>query len=154
MLTASLLREACRKVNQEGADIARQAYLLAGTRALRDGPIQEAFRDLHAGTQHYFASPAAAIEFASNLLTKGRNWMSPAGSLGQGAYPGSEGRTSRRPRSPGAGNPPLWWKVSTQSNIGQPSRSLVRQVSSCGSIGRPRSNVDKDDPKWKMATGS
>ena len=46
------------------------AYLLAGTRALRDGPIQTGFRDLHAGSQHYFASPAAAIEFASNLLTK------------------------------------------------------------------------------------
>jgi len=68
-VTASLLREACRKVNQDGADIARQAYLLAGTRALRDGPIQKGFRDLHAGSQHYFASPAAAIEFASNLLT-------------------------------------------------------------------------------------
>jgi alkylation response protein AidB-like acyl-CoA dehydrogenase len=68
--TASLLREACRKVNQDGADIARQAYLLAGTRALRDGPIQEGFRDLHAGSQHYFASPAGAIEFATSLLTK------------------------------------------------------------------------------------
>jgi indole-3-acetate monooxygenase len=69
-LTASLLREACRKVNQDGADIARQAYLLAGTRALRDGPIQKGFRDLHAGSQHFFASSAAAIEFASNLLMK------------------------------------------------------------------------------------
>jgi alkylation response protein AidB-like acyl-CoA dehydrogenase len=68
--TASLLREACRKVNQDGADIARQAYLLAGTRALRDGPIQEGFRDLHAGSQHYFASPAGAIEFATSLLAK------------------------------------------------------------------------------------
>ena len=67
-LTACLLREACRKVNQDGADIARQAYLLAGTRALRDGPIQRCFRDLHAGSQHFFASPAAAIELAANLL--------------------------------------------------------------------------------------
>ena len=68
--TASLLGEACRKVNQDGADIARQAYLLAGTRALRDGPIQECFRDLHAGSQHYFASPAAAIALGTNLLTR------------------------------------------------------------------------------------
>jgi len=67
-LTASLVREACRMVNQDGADIARQAYLLAGTRALRDGPIQRGFRDLHAGSQHFFASPAAAIELASTLL--------------------------------------------------------------------------------------
>ncbi len=67
-LTANLLREACRKVNQDGADIARQAYLLTGTRALRDGPIQECFRDLHAGSQHYFASPAAAIELATAVL--------------------------------------------------------------------------------------
>jgi alkylation response protein AidB-like acyl-CoA dehydrogenase len=67
--TASLLREACRKVNQDGADIARQAYLLAGTRALRDGPIQEGFRDLHAGSQHFFASPAGAVEFATAVLT-------------------------------------------------------------------------------------
>ena len=57
-------------MNQDGADIARQAYLLAGTRALRDGPIQEGFRDLHAGSQHYFASPAGAIEFATSLLTR------------------------------------------------------------------------------------
>ena len=69
-LTAGLLREACRHVNQEGADIARQAYLLAGTRALREGPIQRGFRDLHAGSQHFFASPAAAIELATVLLAK------------------------------------------------------------------------------------
>lgn len=68
-LTASLLREACRKVNQDGADIARQAYLLAGTRALRDGPIQRGFRDLHAGSQHFFAGPAAALDLAASLLT-------------------------------------------------------------------------------------
>lgn len=68
--TAGLVREACRKVNQDGADIARQAYLLAGTRSLRDGPIQKGFRDLHAGSQHFFASPAAAIELATNLLAK------------------------------------------------------------------------------------
>jgi alkylation response protein AidB-like acyl-CoA dehydrogenase len=70
MLTANLLREACRHVNQGGADIARQAYLLAGTRALRDGPIQRCFRDLHAGSQHFFAGPSAAIDLATSLLEK------------------------------------------------------------------------------------
>jgi alkylation response protein AidB-like acyl-CoA dehydrogenase len=66
--TANLVREACRQVNQGGADVARQAYLLAGTRALRDGPLQRAFRDLHAGSQHFFASPSAAIDLARTLL--------------------------------------------------------------------------------------
>ena len=52
-----LLREACRHVNQHGADIARQAYLLAGTRALRDGPIQRCFRDAFVATQHAMVAP-------------------------------------------------------------------------------------------------
>lgn len=69
-VTANLLREACRHVNQGGADIAREAYLLAGTRALRDGPIQRGFRDLHAGSQHFFAGPSAAIDLATSLLAK------------------------------------------------------------------------------------
>ena len=55
-------------MNQGGADIAREVYLLAGTRALREGPIQRAFRDLHAGAQHFFASPSAAIDLARTLL--------------------------------------------------------------------------------------
>lgn len=66
--TANLVRESCRAVNQGGADIAREAYLLAGTRALRDGPLQRAFRDLHAGAQHFFASPSAAIDLGRSLL--------------------------------------------------------------------------------------
>ncbi|MCB1262629.1 MAG: hypothetical protein KDB33_19875, partial [Acidimicrobiales bacterium] len=68
LTTANLVREACRHVNQEGADIARQLYLLCGTRALREGPIQRCFRDLHAGSQHFFASPAAAVDLARALL--------------------------------------------------------------------------------------
>ncbi|MEZ5207830.1 MAG: acyl-CoA dehydrogenase family protein [Acidimicrobiales bacterium] len=68
LTTANLVREASRHVNQEGADIARQLYLLCGTRALREGPIQRCFRDLHAGSQHFFASPAAAVDLARALL--------------------------------------------------------------------------------------
>lgn len=64
----TLLRAACRHVNQEGVDIARQAYLLAGTRALRAGPLQRAFRDLHAGAQHFYASPAHATALATGVL--------------------------------------------------------------------------------------
>ncbi len=67
----ALLREASRHVNQAGADIARQAYLLAGTTALRDGPMQRGFRDLHAGAQHFFASPSVAVDLARVVLAEG-----------------------------------------------------------------------------------
>ena len=56
------------QVNRGGAAIAEQAYLLAGTRALRDGVMQRCHRDLHAGSQHYFASHAASIDFARTTL--------------------------------------------------------------------------------------
>jgi len=63
---------ACRQatvfLTQEGADIARQAYLLAGTTGLRDGPLQRGFRDLHAGSQHFFASDAATLDLAKELM--------------------------------------------------------------------------------------
>jgi alkylation response protein AidB-like acyl-CoA dehydrogenase len=61
-------RQATVHVTQEGADITRQAYLLAGTTALRAGRLQRCFRDMHAGSQHFFASPAAAQELARELL--------------------------------------------------------------------------------------
>ena len=66
--TANLLRQACVHVNRESVAIAREAYSLAGTGALRDGPMQRCFRDLHAGTQHYFASDAPSLDFARTLL--------------------------------------------------------------------------------------
>ena len=63
---------ACRQasvfISQQGADIAREAYLLAGTTALRDGPLQRGFRDLHAGSQHFFASDAATLDLGRQLL--------------------------------------------------------------------------------------
>ncbi len=61
-------RQATVHVTQEGADIVRQAYLLAGTTALRDGPLQRCFRDIHAGSQHFFASPASTLDYARNLM--------------------------------------------------------------------------------------
>lgn len=69
--TADLVRQACVHVNQEGARIAQEAYLLAGTSALRDGALQRCFRDLHAGAQHFFASNAASLDFARGLLSGG-----------------------------------------------------------------------------------
>jgi alkylation response protein AidB-like acyl-CoA dehydrogenase len=61
-------RQATVHVTQEGADIVREAYLLAGTTALRAGPLQRAFRDLHAGSQHFFAGPPSTLDFARDLM--------------------------------------------------------------------------------------
>lgn len=68
--TANLLRQACVHVNKESVAIAREAYSLAGTSALREGPLQRCFRDLHAGGQHYFASDAPSVDFARSLLAR------------------------------------------------------------------------------------
>jgi alkylation response protein AidB-like acyl-CoA dehydrogenase len=69
--TSNLVRQACVHVNQTGVDIAEEAYRLAGTVALRNGAFQRAFRDLHAGGQHFFASNAASIDWAKTLLEQG-----------------------------------------------------------------------------------
>ena len=70
-LTANRVRQACTFVNRGGARLAQEAYLLAGTSALRDGPMQRAFRDLHAGSQHFFASHAASLDYARSVLAAG-----------------------------------------------------------------------------------
>ncbi len=62
------VRQATVHVTQEAADIIRQAYLLAGTTALRDGPLQRCFRDIHAGSQHFFASPASTLDYARDRM--------------------------------------------------------------------------------------
>jgi alkylation response protein AidB-like acyl-CoA dehydrogenase len=69
-LTANRVRQVSVHVNRGGARIAEDAYLLAGTTALRDGPMQRAFRDLHAGSQHFFASNSGSIDYARSLLTQ------------------------------------------------------------------------------------
>ena len=71
-LTANRIRQACTHVNRGGARLAEDAYLLAGTSALRDGPMQRAYRDLHAGSQHFFASTSASVDYARSLLAAGR----------------------------------------------------------------------------------
>ena len=67
----NVARQATVFATQEIADVAREAYLLAGTSALREGPLQRGFRDLHAGTQHFFASPAATVDAGRDLLDAG-----------------------------------------------------------------------------------
>jgi len=61
-------RQATVHLTRESADVVREVYLNAGTQALRDGPIQRCFRDIHAGTQHYMASPAVTVEWGQGLL--------------------------------------------------------------------------------------
>ncbi len=72
------VRQATVHVTQEGAEIVREAYLLAGTTALRDGPLQRCFRDIHAGSQHFFASPASTLDYARDLLTAASGAGKPA----------------------------------------------------------------------------
>jgi alkylation response protein AidB-like acyl-CoA dehydrogenase len=64
----NVARQATVHINQEGANIVREAYLLAGTTGLRDGALQRCFRDIHAGSQHFFASPASTLDYARDLM--------------------------------------------------------------------------------------
>jgi len=64
----NVVRQATVHITQEGADIVREAYLLAGTTGLRDGALQRCFRDIHAGSQHFFASPASTLDYARDLM--------------------------------------------------------------------------------------
>jgi alkylation response protein AidB-like acyl-CoA dehydrogenase len=62
------VRQATVFATQEAAEIVRGCYLLAGTSALRAGPLERCFRDIHAGSQHFFASPASTLDLARDLV--------------------------------------------------------------------------------------
>ncbi len=64
----NVVRQATVHVTREAADIVREGYLLAGTSALRDGPLQRCFRDIHAASQHFFASPASTLDMARDRM--------------------------------------------------------------------------------------
>jgi alkylation response protein AidB-like acyl-CoA dehydrogenase len=64
----AMARQATVHATQDGADVVRRAYLLAGTDALRAGPLQTCFRDIHAASQHFFAGELASLEFGRALL--------------------------------------------------------------------------------------
>lgn len=64
----ALARQSTVFATQDGAAVVRDAYLLAGTDALREGPLQRCFRDIHAGTQHFFAGEFASIDAGRALL--------------------------------------------------------------------------------------
>ena len=46
----------------------RCLYEWCGTEALRDGPLQRCFRDMHAGSQHVLVGDRNPYEYADLLL--------------------------------------------------------------------------------------
>lgn len=62
------VRQATVHATTEAVDIIHQAYLLAGTTSLRESALQRCFRDIHAGSQHFFAGTSATLEMARNLI--------------------------------------------------------------------------------------
>jgi len=63
-------RMATTHVNQLGGRIIRDVYNLGGTAALRTGPLERCFRDIHAGTQHAVVSPAVSLEYAGASMQR------------------------------------------------------------------------------------
>jgi hypothetical protein len=62
------LRLATTYAPRAAADVVRFAYTAGGTDALRPGPLQRCFRDVHAGTQHIFVDGSTLTETARLLL--------------------------------------------------------------------------------------
>jgi alkylation response protein AidB-like acyl-CoA dehydrogenase len=62
------LRQATTYATRVAADVVRFAYTAGGTDALRPGPLQRCFRDVHAGTQHIFVDGSTLTETARLLL--------------------------------------------------------------------------------------
>jgi alkylation response protein AidB-like acyl-CoA dehydrogenase len=62
------VRSATAFVTEEGAEIVRACYLMAGTTGLRSGPLERAFRDIHAGTQHAMVNPQHHVDWARTIV--------------------------------------------------------------------------------------
>jgi alkylation response protein AidB-like acyl-CoA dehydrogenase len=73
----TLNRLALYNVTWTANDVSEFVYKAAGTTALRDGPIQRYFRDMHAGTQHVTSSPGVLQACGQELagLAEGKRWM-------------------------------------------------------------------------------
>ena len=73
----TLLRLATTHVTWAAHDVGMFVYLSGGTTALREGPIQRLFRDLHAGTQHLIVSPLVRRNVGREIagLAGGRRWQ-------------------------------------------------------------------------------
>jgi hypothetical protein len=73
----SLIRLALAHSTWSAHEAAMFAYRAAGTQALRAGPLQHLFRDMHAGTQHITSSPPVYASIGRELagLAKGKKWL-------------------------------------------------------------------------------
>ena len=72
----TLIRHAITHVTWAVHEVGSFVYLAGGTTALRSGPIQRIFRDLHAGTQHMIVSPPVRQTIGRELagLADGKVW--------------------------------------------------------------------------------
>jgi indole-3-acetate monooxygenase len=72
----TLIRMTITHVTWAVHEVGSFAYLAGGTTALRSGPIQRIFRDLHAGTQHMIVSPPVRQTIGRELagLAEGKMW--------------------------------------------------------------------------------
>ena len=65
---ATHVKQAATLLTQEGLAVVRSLYEWCGTEALRDGPLQRCFRDMHAGSQHVLVGDRNPHEYADLLL--------------------------------------------------------------------------------------
>ena len=65
---ATHIKQSATLLTQEGLAVVRSLYEWCGTEALRDGPLQRCFRDMHAGSQHVLVGDRNPYEYADLLL--------------------------------------------------------------------------------------
>lgn len=66
---ATNVKQSATLLTQEGLALVRSLYEWCGTEALRDGPLQRCFRDMHAGSQHVLVGDRNPQEFADLRLS-------------------------------------------------------------------------------------
>ena len=64
-------KQSATLLTHEGLAVVRGLYEWYGTEALRDGPLQRCFRDMHAGSQHVLVGDRNPHEYADLLLYAG-----------------------------------------------------------------------------------
>ena len=66
---ATHVKQSATLLTQEGMALIRGLYEWCGTEALRDGPLQRCFRDIHGGSQHVLVGDRNPQEYANLLLS-------------------------------------------------------------------------------------
>ena len=66
---ATGVKQSATLLTQEGLAVVRSLYEWCGTEALRDGPLQRCFRDMHGGSQHVLVGDRNPHEYADLLLS-------------------------------------------------------------------------------------